>query len=136
MQRMALEAAKWQPLPSFHHQILEGLVLAMFEFFSTGTSEFMMGKSRMDQLHKWCFSGFQWDLNLPWGFSPSFLMFFVPQGTIPPVRGGPLRFNLLGALGPFVGPGQDLTSPLHGNPNIGRFKSLIWLVVYLQGGAP
>jgi len=68
MQRMALEAAKWQPLPSVHHQILEGLVLAMFEFFSTGTSEFMMGKSRMDQLHKWCFSGLQWDLNLPWGF--------------------------------------------------------------------
>lgn len=42
-----------QPLPSVHHQILEGLV-----------------------------------------------------------RGGPLRFNLLGALGPFVGPGQDLHSLL------------------------
>ena len=44
---------------------------------STGTSEFM-GKSRMDQLHKWWFRGFQWDLNLPWEFSRVFGGFLYP----------------------------------------------------------
>ena len=143
MQRMALEAAKWQPLPSVHHQILEGLVLAMFEFFSTGTSEFMMGKSRMDQLHKWCFSGFQWDLNLPWGFSPSFLMFFdvfCTSGYHPPGPWRPTALQSSRGSGTIRRPGtrpeQALAPPNRESqrreiqiPNlVGGFN--------LQGGAP